>query len=205
MSHFDQEENLRNIRNVNFDVDPIFIKRWSPRAYTGEKIPLEILQSIVEAGRLAPSCANSQPWRVIYAERESKEWQSLFNLLVPANQEWVKNCAYLLLIVSKKKDAKLRELNTNSFDTGAFWASMALEAAKRGLPMHAMAGFNQKMAAETFQLENDYHIEVMVAIGVPGKVENLSEKNQARETPSKRLNLEEILIHVNRARDSLAR
>ena len=40
-------------------------KRRSVRAYTGDPIPLEELEKIVDAGRLAPSGNNKQPWDFI--------------------------------------------------------------------------------------------------------------------------------------------
>ncbi len=40
-------------------------KRRSVRAYTGEPIPREDLEAIVDAGRLAPTGHNTQPWEFI--------------------------------------------------------------------------------------------------------------------------------------------
>jgi nitroreductase len=40
-------------------------KRRSVRAYTGEKIPREDLETIVDAGRLAATGGNRQPWEFI--------------------------------------------------------------------------------------------------------------------------------------------
>ena len=40
----------------------------------------------------------------------------------------------------------------------------------------------------------EYSIEVMIAIGRPGKIEDLPEKFQEREAPSQRKNLDEIVF-----------
>ncbi len=42
------------------------------------------IMSLFEAARWAPSSFNNQPWRFIYAKRNTEYWDSLFNLL--ANQ-----------------------------------------------------------------------------------------------------------------------
>lgn len=38
-------------------------QRESCRSYTDEQVSDEALRTIVEAGRLAPSACNSQPWK----------------------------------------------------------------------------------------------------------------------------------------------
>lgn len=46
-------------------------KRRTVRAYTGEPIPREDLQTIVDAGRLAASGNNQQPWQfIVVTERQ---------------------------------------------------------------------------------------------------------------------------------------
>jgi nitroreductase len=40
-------------------------KRRSVREYTGDPVPREALETIVDAGRLAPSGNNRQPWEFI--------------------------------------------------------------------------------------------------------------------------------------------
>ena len=198
-------EEIREIRNIQHNIDSIFINRWSPRAFTGQPVSQEDLMAILEAGRLAPSCANSQPWRFIYGHRMNEDWNSLFELLVPANQEWVKHGAVLLLILSKRLDDKGRESGTQSFDTGAAWGFMALEAYRRGTPLHGMAGFDYEKAKEKFQLGDDYKPEAMAVLGIVGHLEDLSEKNRAREKPSTRKSIDDISINANRASDLLAR
>lgn len=204
-NYFKRESEIRKRRHVQYDIDPLILNRWSPRAYTGESIDDEVMRAIIEAGRLAPSCANAQPWRLIYAHRESHDWDPLFKLLMPGNQEWVKNCSVLMLFLSKKLDNQGKDWKTQSFDTGAFWMSMALEAAKRGLPMHGMGGFDREAASKLFQTGEDYHVEAMAALGIPGKPELLSEKNQKRETISERKGIDEISAQTNRASRLLAR
>ncbi|GLI22845.1 nitroreductase [Xanthobacter flavus] len=59
-------------RQSEHPVEPLFLERWSPRAFTGEEIPQAELNSIFEAARWAPSSFNSQPWRFLYARRVAR-------------------------------------------------------------------------------------------------------------------------------------
>ena len=63
-----------NGRQADHPVSPMFLDRWSPRALSGETIPLETLLTIFEAARWAPSASNSQPWRFVYARRDTPAW-----------------------------------------------------------------------------------------------------------------------------------
>ena len=53
----------------------------SPRAMTGESITQEELFRLFEAARWAPSSGNSQPWRMLYAHRDTEHWPRFFGLV----------------------------------------------------------------------------------------------------------------------------
>lgn len=69
---------------------------------TGESISDEELMSLFEAAKWSPSHYNSQPWRFVYAKRDTEHWQNMFDLLWPLNQKWVKDAAVVGAIVSHK-------------------------------------------------------------------------------------------------------
>ena len=61
-----------------------------------EELSNEELMSLFEAAKWAPSSANAQPWRFIYAKRNTvgaEDWNRLFNLLADFNKSWAKNAA----------------------------------------------------------------------------------------------------------------
>ena len=43
-----------NYRQADYPIEPSFLNRWSPRAFTGETISETELLTILEAGRWAP-------------------------------------------------------------------------------------------------------------------------------------------------------
>ena len=92
---------MSTARNAHFAIDPIFIDRWSPRAFTGEAIDEGTLFTLFEAARWAPSANNSQPWRFIYALKDSASWPGFFGLLHENNQRWAVNASVLVVLVSK--------------------------------------------------------------------------------------------------------
>src|SRR3989344_3061147 len=184
-----------NQRKVDFDVNPIFPTRWSPRAMLGEPISDKELFTLFEAARWAPSCFNNQPWRFIYAQRNTKSWTPIFNLMGEFNQSWTHTAAVLIVVVSKNNfDHNNKPSRTHSFDTGAAWQSLALQASLMGLVAHGMEGFDYEKAKSELHIPDDHTVEAMVAIGKPGKKENLPAALQERELPSERKLIKEFIF-----------
>lgn len=94
-------------RESDHDIDFIFVERWSPRAMTGEPLPEETLMRLFEAARWAPSSFNEQPWRFLYARRDTKHWSTFFELLGDFNKKWADKAAALLVVLSRnRRDGK---------------------------------------------------------------------------------------------------
>jgi len=186
-------EEVKKFRKPEFEVDPIFVNRWSPRSMTGEELSREELMPLFEAARWAPSSANAQTWRFVYAKRGSKHWDIFLNLLNEGNQSWAKNAGVLIVILSRKTmEYKEKPAPTHSFDTGSSFMSLALEGARRGLVVHGMAGFDYEKAREALKVSDLYSVEAMVAIGKRGKKEDLPELLQEKENPNNRKTVSEI-------------
>ena len=158
-----------NGRTAAYPIAPIFLDRWSPRSFSGEAIGDADLLTILEAARWAPSSSNLQPWRFLYAKRDSADWPRFFDPLSEGNKGWVADTAVLLAVVSKRtrqpKQGPAVESYTHSFDTGAAWACLALQASLMGWAAHAMGGFDVARAIVELGIPDDYRLECMVAIG----------------------------------------
>jgi nitroreductase len=181
-------------RQADFPIDPLFLDRWSPRAMTGEPIAQDELETLFEAARWAPSAGNQQPWRMLYAHRETPSWALFYDVLNPGNKTWCANAAVLVLFISRTVNAEGRPIKTHSYDTGAAWENFALQGTRSGLVVHGMQGFNYEQAREVLQIPPEYALEAMAAVGRPGRKEDLSESLQAREFPSARRPLAETII-----------
>lgn len=183
----------RDFRRPDREIMPFFIDRWSPRAMTGEELGREELLRMLEAARWAMSSMNNQPWRFLYAFRNTPHWETFFNLLTPGNQAWCRNAGALLVMVSKTTfDFNGKPARTHSYDTGAAWYSFALQGVMMGLVVHGMQGFSYERAKEELGVPEGYQVEAMAAVGRPGDPEDLPQNLQAREEPSQRKKVEEF-------------
>lgn len=183
----------------NLKVHPLIRDRWSPRAFDGSAIDLETLEAVLEGARWAPSAFNAQPWRFIYALRGDAHWQEFLSLLIPYNEAWASSASALLFVASEREtvgsDGKPRISHSHSFDAGAAWALLSIEALARGLHTHGMSGVKFEEAAKTLGLPDTFRLEAAVAIGRIGDPAQLPEALQARETPSDRRPLKDIYAH----------
>lgn len=181
-----------NPRTADHPVDQRFLERWSPRAFTGESIPEAALHSMFEAARWAPSSYNSQPWRFLYARRDTAHWEKFLSFLGETNRSWAKNAGVLIILVSKVPmevppgSGKFVPSHSHSFDTGAAWGYLALEAHRLGYAAHAMVGFDMPRAAAELNVPDDHRVEAAIAIGRRGDKSVLPEALAAREMPNAR-------------------
>lgn len=185
---------ISDYRVNQHEVSRIFIDRWSPRAMSGEQISDEELLSLFEAARWAPSSFNNQPWRFIYAKRDTAHWNKFYDLLSDGNRAWADKAAVLIVVISKTTfDYNGKPSATHTLDTGAAWENLALQGSKNGLVVHGMQGFDYDRAKQELGVPDEYKVEMMVAVGRPGSVKKLPEKLQAGEVPSGRKTIKEIV------------
>ncbi|MGG7517907.1 nitroreductase family protein [Allorhizobium undicola] len=191
-----------NNRSSEYDIDPLFLDRWSPRAFSGEAMSKEALFAILEAGHWAPSAFNMQPWRFVYALKGDAHFDTLLGGLIEFNQGWAKNASALVYVVSdtlsRPADGSApKPSRSHSFDAGAAWGYMALQAVKSGYYAHAMTGVDFDKASSVLGVPGEYRIEAAVAIGKLGDKSVLPEGLQAREVPNNRKPLAEVAFEGN--------
>ena len=188
---------MRTHRTPDHPIEPLFLSRWSPRSYDASAMPEPDLLTILEAGRWAPSAFNVQPWRFLYALRDDAHWAGFFSLLDPFNQQWAKDASALIFLVSdtvmpgdEHRPGPVSQYN--SFDAGAAWLQIALQASTLGYAAHAMAGLVFDKAPQVLELPEQFRLEVGIAIGRKADAARLPDSLRTREVPSGRKPLEQI-------------
>lgn len=181
-------------RVTDHSIDPQFINRWSPRAYTNDEISEQELFSILEAARWAPSSYNSQPWRFVFARRGTPHWEKLLGLLNDFNRSWAEKSSALVIVLSKTTFAapgstEEKPAPTHSFDAGSAWGYLALQASLSGWHAHGMAGFDKEKTRVELAIPENIAIEAAIAIGKIGDKAMLPAGLQEKEAPSPRLPL----------------
>jgi nitroreductase len=162
---------------------------------SGEELSVEDLMALFEAARWAPSSYNNQPWRFIYAKRNTENWNKFINLLADGNKIWAKDSAALVVLISRRNfEFNEKPSITHQLDAGAAWENLALEACFRGFVTHGMEGFDYQRARQELGIPENYDAMAMIAIGKRGSKENLPPKLRDMEFPNNRRPLNEIVM-----------
>jgi nitroreductase len=174
-------------RKAEYPVEMLFVRRWSPRALSGEPLTEKELMTLFEAARWAPSTYNEQEWRFLYARRDTEHWPLFFDLLVEGNRDWCQRAAVLVVVLAHKVFARSGKPNpVHLFDCGAAFENLALQGTAMGLVVHGMQGFDYDKARTALAVPNDYAVAAMFALGRPGDPDQLPAELRERETPNGR-------------------
>ncbi len=171
--------------------------RWSPRAFSGKLISNEVLRSLFEAARWAPSSNNEQPWAFIVATKEKpEEFAEILSTLVEFNQSWARHAPLIGIAISEMEFARNQRPNRNAFyDTGAAMAYLTTEATARELFVHQMAGFDPQKAVDALHIPKGWEPIAAFVAGYAGDHNSLSDALRERElSPRSRKPLSEFVM-----------
>jgi nitroreductase len=175
-------------------VTPLFLNRWSPRAFSNRPVSDADLLAVLEAAGWAPSSYNDQPWRFIVADT-GDQLQVFHSFLSEFNRTWAAKAPVLVLIASDTLRENGDPNGAHAFDAGAAWGYLALQAKLLGLSTHAIGGFDREKARELLNIPSQYELHAVVALGYQGDKEQLPEGLQQREVPNGRKPVSEYVVH----------
>ncbi|MBX3334199.1 MAG: nitroreductase family protein [Nitrospira sp.] len=166
-----------------FPIHDLLARRWSPRAFDERLVDPQLLQSLLEAARWAPSSNNEQPWRFIVASKQHEtDWNRLFECLAEGNRRWAVRAPVLVLSVASLHFEDDGKPNRHAFhDTGLATENLVLQATAQGLIAHQMAGFDVEKARTDLRIPAGYEPVAMIAVGYPGDPAILPERLRERE------------------------
>jgi nitroreductase len=141
-------------------------KRRSVRSYTPDAVPEEQLHQVLEAGRLAPSACNKQPWRFIVV-REEMNRRALGTAYA---REWFWKAPIILVVCILPDEAWTRPhdgRNSAQVDGAITLDHMTLAAAELDLGTCWIGAFDPVAAREILNLPDGVDIVGMSPLGVP--------------------------------------
>jgi nitroreductase len=85
------------------------------------------------------------------------------------------------------------------FEAGMAVENMALQATAEGLVFHQMLGFWSWPARRTFRIPGSHAVLTAIAVGYPGAIDNLPERQRRHETGERKRKPASEFAFVNRA------
>ncbi|MEK3725354.1 nitroreductase family protein [Paenibacillus sp. FSL H8-0034] len=186
-------EEVQAHRKPEYPVTPLFLNRWSPRAYSDQPVSEQDLHTLLEAAHWAPSSFNDQPWRFIVAKTD-EQLAVFHDFLSEFNRSWASKAPVLILVASDTKRENGDPNGAHAFDSGAAWGSLALQAKLLGLVTHAIGGFSRDQARTALNIPSTWELHAVIALGYQGDKLSLAEGLRERELPNTRRPLNEVIF-----------
>lgn len=155
----------------------LIARRQSDRGYTDKPVEQEKLDRILEAGRIAPSACNSQPWKFIVVSDESVKTQIAEAASAKAlgMNTFVHQAPMFIIVVREKANissrigAAVKAKDYSLIDIGIATENMCLQAAAEGLGSCMMGWFNEKLVKKILSIPSSKRVELIVSIGYSSK------------------------------------
>ena len=165
--------------------------RWSPSVFDDRHVLApEQLRLLLVAAQWAPSCGNAQPAAFVVAERGSPSHEVLVRHLSRGNSRWVPRASAVLVVAAQVAPDEDGEGGYKPFhaeyDAGQAAAHVTLQARAMGLHAHQFAGFDKEAVAAELGVPAYYKVMAGLAVGVPGRLEEVSEEDREREHRARR-------------------
>ncbi len=142
--------------------------RESVRSYDSNKaVPDDVLFKILEAGRLAPSAANRQPWQFVVVRTP----EVLEKVRACYSRSWFAEAPAILAVKGNRQDAWQRKDGYNSLETDLTIAMdhLILASAAAGLGTCWIAAFDKNILYNALNLKQGEEIFAITPLGYPGK------------------------------------
>ncbi len=148
------------------DFNDLIRQRESVRSFNSQKpIPKDVLLRILEAGRLAPSAANKQPWNFVVVTSPDV----LKKIFLSYNRQWFHDAPCVLAVTGKKQNAWTRSDGYCSIETDLAIAMtcILLAAANEGVASCWISNFDLPLLREALDLSDDEVVYAITPLGYP--------------------------------------
>ena len=152
----------------------LILARSSVRRYSGSPVPDELIRSVVDAARLAPSASNSQPWRfVVVTDPNAREELAALSLSgIFSATRFAAAAPVIIAICAERTSAvemakSLKDGAMYQLDCGIAGEHMALRAAELGLGTCWIGWFNRRGARKAVGAPRHVKVVCLMAMGYP--------------------------------------
>lgn len=154
------------------DVHEAVQRRRAFRALDTRPIEEDKIRMMVEAMRLAPSCNNNQPWRMVLCTGENL---SQVKECLNKDNVWATRAPLIAVVAAKpSEDCRQNEgRDYYMFGCGLGVATMVLRATEMEFIAHPISGFNVAKTRRVLGIPADYVVVTYVICGYPSDDESL--------------------------------
>lgn len=160
-------------------LDQILRRRCSVRQFRSRTVESEKLDRILEAGRIAPSACNLQPWRFLVLQSED----ALAKVRKAYTRDWLALAPVVIAVCGRRDVAWRRKDGKSHLDIDCAIAvdHMTLAAVEEGLGTCWVCAFDAARFSQEFALPPELEPIVLLPVGYP-----LEESDPARHATQRK-------------------
>jgi len=152
---------------IDLEVFDAMRGRRSVRSYSNAPVPEEVLDRVIEAGRLAPSASNVQPWHFIIVTDSEKR-----NVLSEGRYAGFLSQSPVVIVGCGDRKAAPKWY---VIDTTIALQNMVIQATAEGLGTCWIGSFSHERVASALGLPSNMEVVAMLAVGYPKEGVSLEE------------------------------
>jgi nitroreductase len=164
----------------------LILRRQSDRKYSDKPVEADKLERIIEAGRMAPSACNAQPWKFVVVTDPAlrqKISEAATERLTGMNN-FAGQAPVLIVIVREKPNLSskiggtIKNKDYSHIDIGIASANICLQAVAESIGSCIMGWFDEKQIRSILSIPASKRVEMIVSLGY-----SLSEYRQKKRKP----------------------
>ncbi len=150
-------------------------KRQSDRAYLSNPIEKEKLNRILEAGRLAPSACNAQPWKFIIVDQQGlkNKIADCTSSKILGMNHFTKQAPIHIVIVEEKANftsnagSLIKNKQFPLIDIGITAEHICLQATAEGLGTCMLGWFDEAKVKKLLNIPKSKRVPLIITLGYP--------------------------------------
>ena len=172
------------------DTLDLITSRQSNRKYSDKPVEKEKLERIVEAGRMAPSACNAQPWKFVVvtdSELIVRIAEAASAKLTGMNS-FVDQAPVILVIVreqpnmSSKVGGTIKNKDYSLIDIGIAAENICLQARAEGIGSCIIGWFDERQLKKLLSIPRPKRVELIITLGY-----SLSHPREKKRKPAKEI------------------
>jgi nitroreductase len=151
----------------------LILSRQSDRKYSDKPVEKEKLERIIEAGRMAPSACNAQPWKFIVVTEPDlrKKIAVASSAKILGMNSFVNQAPVLLIVVreqpnfTSKVGGTIKNRDYSLIDIGIASENICLQASAEGMGSCMIGWFDEDMVRKLLGIPKSKRVELIITLG----------------------------------------
>lgn len=165
----------------------LILSRQSDRKYSDKPIEPEKLERIINAGRMAPSACNAQPWKFIIVTRPDliQQVAEAASAKLIGMNSFVGQAPVLLVVVKEKPNfsskvgGTIKKKDYSLIDIGIASENICIQAKAEGIGSCMIGWFDEMLLRKILNIPRSKRVELIITLGY-----SLNDRKEKRRKPA---------------------